>query len=63
MVEDLIYEKISQLLIDAGPSDARQIIARASFLLKATEVAMNLITSMTLVFLTSLIPMVAQLEI
>lgn len=29
MVEDLIYEKISQLLIDAGPSDARQIIARA----------------------------------
>ncbi|KRP65229.1 hypothetical protein TX23_26660 [Pseudomonas paralactis] len=29
MDEQLFYEKIGQLLIDAGPSDAKKIIARA----------------------------------
>ncbi|MFJ9990785.1 hypothetical protein ACIQSO_08600 [Pseudomonas putida] len=29
MDEQLLYEKIGQLLIDAGPSDAKKIIARA----------------------------------
>lgn len=43
MNDQIIYQKIGQLLIDSSPSDAKKIIVRAQLFVKEMVVLMNLI--------------------